>query len=847
MKNFLKKMAVFFLLFLLTFQSAFAVDNPNYWKKVGSVVELINPAWTIGGTISSAMNQLIDGTLTIDVTDPNAFLVRKNNSGGNVFNVDTTHSLLTTKGSADFKGTEFNFIGVSRPSAAPTLALISPAAAGNVDNGDHKYFITYVATYNGSTTKETSKGTTSSTVTVTNKTVNGKVVLSSIQQSTDPEVTNIKIYRDFNADGVFKLLTTLSAGTTTYTDNTANASLGATYAEPNADEVGKVTAQDLQANRLAIGNNSVFGLGKDSAEPSGTPWANAIVDIDTLQTDFSKSNDFNVAKIYGRLIPDTDVGAGDWDALNVGLIIPSASTKDIYSPLGMSLSIFDNSSSNIGESERGQLSGVEMRGTKSSHVPALIGAELFSVVTGGSSTIDYNEGADIGAGGTHATITDNVVLDLYNLSGATITNNTGLNIEDMTQGTNNTAIKTGLGLVDLGGGLKLNGSLPLFAGALTTQADLAFSSNVSTSASANMYISPPSLANSIGSGIFTTGLAISLPGANTVSLGTGNTIGEISSEYIASPTYSAGAANVVPTAVGLDVSAPSAGTNVTLTNAYGIKVHDVTTGNGVNNYAIQTGLGKVKFGDDLTFGSTGAPKILLYDGGNPAEYGFGIGTGALQIFNGSGSAGGTQLGIWNSGFEEQVKFASNGMQHFISSPLSDFTNPIAFFSETANYGSIGMLDLVDNGGDGSLGGLSINGFGEAQGLQLNGYDIDDGDSGGPAMKFNVAHSTGSPGSIQAMSANGVAFQFANNQATVLVNITGNGKIDANVGGIKTKSCVANVSVAPTAAELVSCFGDAADIGAGFIGTVNDNNANTAQYAVYSNGTSYWYTLMAKAV
>lgn len=57
----------------------------------------------------------------------------------------------------------------------------------------------------------------------------------------------------------------------------------------------------------------------------------------------------------------------------------------------------------------------------------------------------------------------------------------------------------------------------------------------------------------------------------------------------------------------------------------------------------------------------------------------------------------------------------------------------------------------------------------------------------------------------------------------------------------------NTANPPTAAELVTAFGAAATVGAGFVGIVNDNNANANDYLVFSNGTSYWILTATKAV
>lgn len=111
---------------------------------------------------------------------------------------------------------------------APSAALISPAAAGNVNNGAHSYKVTFVA---GAT--ETEGGTRSDPVTVVDKTANGKVSLTSIPTSTDSGVTARKLYRtiagaDPTVAANFLLLATIADNTTTtFTDNVADGSLGA--------------------------------------------------------------------------------------------------------------------------------------------------------------------------------------------------------------------------------------------------------------------------------------------------------------------------------------------------------------------------------------------------------------------------------------------------------------------------------------------------------------------------------------------------------------------------------------------------------------------------------------------
>jgi len=114
---------------------------------------------------------------------------------------------------------------------APTVALASPAIAGNVDNGAHRYRVTFV-TADG----ETDGGAISSAVTVVDKAVNGKVALSAMPLG-GSAVTARKVYRTEAAGTSYKLLTTLADNTTTvYTDNTADSGLGASLPTTNTTE-----------------------------------------------------------------------------------------------------------------------------------------------------------------------------------------------------------------------------------------------------------------------------------------------------------------------------------------------------------------------------------------------------------------------------------------------------------------------------------------------------------------------------------------------------------------------------------------------------------------------------------
>ena len=119
---------------------------------------------------------------------------------------------------------------------APTVALAG-AGAGNVDNGAHRYRVTFV-TADG----ETDGGTASSAVTVADKTANGKVAVSAIPLG-GSAVTSRKLYRTQAAGTTYLLLATVADNTTTtYTDNIADASLGAGCPTTNTTEDPLLTA-----------------------------------------------------------------------------------------------------------------------------------------------------------------------------------------------------------------------------------------------------------------------------------------------------------------------------------------------------------------------------------------------------------------------------------------------------------------------------------------------------------------------------------------------------------------------------------------------------------------------------
>ena len=106
--------------------------------------------------------------------------------------------------------------------APGVVAVALAGGAGNVDNGSHRYRVTF-ATADG----ETQGGDISQSITVSDKTTNGRIALASIPVG-GSTVTARKIYRTAAGGSTYLYLTTIADNTTTtYADNIADANLGA--------------------------------------------------------------------------------------------------------------------------------------------------------------------------------------------------------------------------------------------------------------------------------------------------------------------------------------------------------------------------------------------------------------------------------------------------------------------------------------------------------------------------------------------------------------------------------------------------------------------------------------------
>lgn len=134
----------------------------------------------------------------------------------------------------------------AEPAPIAPLAALAGVGAGNVDNGAHRYLATFV-TADG----ETEGGGISAALTVADKTVNGKVALSAIALG-GSAVTSRKLYRTQAGGATYLFLATIADNTTTtFTDNIADASLGAQAPTVNTT-VDPLLAALLTAARLNL-------------------------------------------------------------------------------------------------------------------------------------------------------------------------------------------------------------------------------------------------------------------------------------------------------------------------------------------------------------------------------------------------------------------------------------------------------------------------------------------------------------------------------------------------------------------------------------------------------------------
>ena len=96
--------------------------------------------------------------------------------------------------------------------------------------------------------------------------------------------------------------------------------------------------------------------------------------------------------------------------------------------------------------------------------------------------------------------------------------------------------------------------------------------------------------------------------------------------------------------------------------------------------------------------------------------------------------------------------------------------------------------------------------------------------------------------VRVVDSGGVAVVTADSDG----NLYAAGVANFHAAGIRTIHSEANVTSPPSDAELDAAFGTPAVVGEGFIGLLDDNNAGTAGYMVFSLGGFWWYEVATKA-
>ena len=184
----------------------------------------------------------------------------------------TVANAITIESGSDIllqHGGDIEFTSVTVPTAC--TGALAGAGAGNVDDGTHKYKVTYVNAHG-----ETELSAVSNTVTVVNKSSDGQISLTSIATSSSGSVTSRKVYRTKAGGSQYYLLTTIADNVTTiYTDNTADASLGSVEATNRVNTTfGRLIVDSVDV--INLGTTNVF-LGANAGNSTVTGDNNTFV------------------------------------------------------------------------------------------------------------------------------------------------------------------------------------------------------------------------------------------------------------------------------------------------------------------------------------------------------------------------------------------------------------------------------------------------------------------------------------------------------------------------------------------------------------------------------------------
>lgn len=231
------------------------------------------------------------------------------------------NAATSIKGAGDIEGDMLTVSQIDAPTFDPTVALVSPAAPGNVDNGTHYYGMTYMCPG-----RETSLSPGLASVVVTNKTINGQVKLSLFSTSPDSElpIESVNLFRTTAADPTtFYFLQNVAidnTNTAIYIDNISDAVLVAQNKAPLYNHTGilKVDGGDLVAS-----GRSSFGS-EATTEQLGTffTFSQTVTDPQEVSTVKLLNVDNIVAPTGPNALSSTVNGA------DFNLSVPDTNTKD---------------------------------------------------------------------------------------------------------------------------------------------------------------------------------------------------------------------------------------------------------------------------------------------------------------------------------------------------------------------------------------------------------------------------------------------------------------------------------------------------------------------------------------
>lgn len=380
-------------------------------------------------------------------------------------------------------------------------------------------------------------------------------------------------------------------------------------------------------------------------------------DFSQTTSAFGTLPSWDMTRMWWTVTPNADYNPSheqDWTALDLRIITPNTVTHSIWSQIGLNILLDFQSTGAIGERLAGTLMGVQYGGSNATPIPEMVGASIFSLTTTGSNTITTNQGIQVFAGGevVGSTIISNIGIEITNITGATITNNYGLLIDDVATGSNNWAIKTGLGKNYFGdsvqgistcafggdgtfganqffnfaqtvtnfGGASVGWQMMFNTFTLNSGGNLTSNiytlNNVLTVKSGNTFnygtlSSEASQANHFGTGTVTS-LAALLGGSQNHSTGTIITnigvdafglqagTGPITNNYAVRAQSGGYTAGTITTDHSVHILSPLNLSGVVMTTHVGLYLESQNIG--TTNYAIFTNLGKIQFGDNVSIG-----------------------------------------------------------------------------------------------------------------------------------------------------------------------------------------------------------------------------------------------------